>query len=67
MIVVAAYALILAHPGPAFKESLSIRETAKWELAPQENKFEPNAPTAHGPGQRDALLRDGEAHGWGGM
>lgn len=60
MIIVAAYALILAHPGPAFKENLSVRQTAKWEIASQEIKFETVAPSALDPRQRDALLRDGE-------
>ncbi|KEF56751.1 uncharacterized protein A1O9_06941 [Exophiala aquamarina CBS 119918] len=60
MIIVAAYALILAHPGPAFRQTLSVQQTAKWEIAPQEISFDTVPQGSLDPRQRDALLRDGE-------
>jgi hypothetical protein len=60
MVIVAAYALILAHPGPAFKEKINAREAAKWKIAPQEAKFNAVHPSTLDPRQRDALLREDE-------
>lgn len=60
MIVLAAYALILAHPGPAFKEKINARQSAKWKIAPQEVKFNTVDLSTLDPRQRDALLREDE-------
>lgn len=60
MVVVAAYALILAHPGPAFKAKINARQVAKWKIAPQEVKFNTVDPSSLDPRQRDALLREDE-------
>lgn len=63
MIVVAAYALILAHPGPAFQTSINARQAAKWKIAPQEVKFNTVDPSSLDPRQRDALLSENEPRG----
>lgn len=63
MIVVAAYALILAHPGPAFKTNINVRQAANWKIAPQEVKFNTVDPRSLDPRQRDALLRENEPRG----